>query len=76
MIIAITIMCGCNYSNKNNDDNIIMSYTQEEYMLPHDVNEINDIQVLDNGEIAIAGINKDGNFFNYKLKNGYKKMLI
>ena len=22
MIIAITIMCGCNYSNKNNDDNI------------------------------------------------------
>lgn len=75
MIIAITIMCGCNYSNKNNDDNIIMSYTQEEYMLPHDVNEINDIQVLENGEIAIAGINKDGNFFNYKLNKNNEEWL-
>ena len=75
MIIAITIMCGCNYSNKNNDDNIIMSYTLEEYMLPHDVNEINDIQVLENGEIAIAGINKDGNFFNYKLNKNNEEWL-
>ena len=75
MIIAITIMCGCNYSNKKNDDNIIMSYTQEEYMLPHDVNEINDIQVLENGEIAIAGINKDGNFFNYKLNKNNEEWL-
>ena len=75
MIIAITIMYGCNDSNNNNDNNITKSYSEEEYVLPYDVNEINDIQVLDNGEIAIIGIDKEGNLFNYKLDKNDEEWL-